>query len=476
MAPNICLIVSVMLAGQSPERSQWQIAPHLSAGQELVYRGTFSEEIFGRGVEFKRAYRLDNRVFVLESSSEGINAAIYTVLRLRTSPSGRGEPEPCSVRLELAKVDPHGHLTAEPGVILTVPMEGPATAECGAFVEFPRGSVKLKQAWEVLDNHRPAQAWKLLGVETMGGTRCFKIEAVQKSEDWDHPRADRTAWRRRDLVWVAQDLGIAFRVERTIERRDPAQVEATQRSIAQFELQSNLRYPGRLFEDRRHEILQAHKFYESVAPMLPNPSHFGPQVFQVVEERIEQHIANQAPTPYRDAILQVKRRVEAAQRGEVPPAAAQDEESLEPSICSIGCKAPDFVVPDLTTRESVHLRRWLGKPLLMVFYNPTSASSADLLRFAQGVQDSQSKTVHVVAFAFSEDGALIRKQKDELHLTIPILAGKGLRQAYAVDATPKLVLIDSAAIVRGSYIGWGPETPLAVKDELRLWLPRKTRP
>ena len=42
--------------------------------------------------------------------------------------------------------------------------------------------------------------------------------------------------------------------------------------------------------------------------------------------------------------------------------------------------------------------------------------------------------------------------------------------SYAVEATPKVVLLDSDGVVRGTYLGWGRETPSAVTEELKRWL------
>lgn len=132
------------------------------------------------------------------------------------------------------------------------------------------------------------------------------------------------------------NLGLAFKVERKIERRDPAHRDPTERSIAQYELQSNLQYPGRLFEDRRREIMQARGYYEAVAPLLPNPTKMGPAPFDAVLAKITHHLENEPPTPYREAVLQVKRRVEAAKRGESPPSLSQEGAGLTTNGLSVG--------------------------------------------------------------------------------------------------------------------------------------------
>src|SRR5262249_19114974 len=156
-------------------------------------------------------------------------AAFYTVFKVRDTRREPGkEPEPTSVRLELGKVSPQGQITADEDVSLTVPLEGPATVECGAFVELPRGRLQAGQTWTTPEAKRPARTWQVLGMDTVNGISCLKLEGWQQSSDWDHPRADRTAWRRHDVVWLSPRLGVAQKVERTIERRAPAHVQPTQ--------------------------------------------------------------------------------------------------------------------------------------------------------------------------------------------------------------------------------------------------------
>jgi hypothetical protein len=477
MVANFCLLTCALLAAQPPDHSEWLWLPRLSRGQELVYRGSFTEEALGKGVQFSHTYRVENRILVLETPPRGFDVAFYTVLKLRTPRLERGtEPEPTSVRLELARVDLQGRITGDAGVALTVPLDGPATIECGVFVEVPTGRMGGKQPWQVAEVNRPVHVWKILGTELINGTRCLKLEGVQQASDWEKPRGDRASWRRRDVVWLAPHLGVAYKVERTIERKEPAHRDVTQRSLVQYELQSNLQYPGQLFEDRRREILQAHNFYDSVAPLLPNPTKVGARPFEAVLAKITHYLDNQPPTPYREAVLQVKRRVEAARRGESPPLALQEEAVHENAVAVMGQRAPDFIVTNLLTKDSERLHAWIGRPILMVFYSPGSVTANELLTFAQRLQDKHGRQLYVLAFAVSDDTEAIRKQWRELRLGIPILSGKGMRQSYAVEATPKLVILDAEGVVRGSYVGWGPETPETVREEIRRWLSRGDPP
>jgi peroxiredoxin len=474
MVANFCLITCVLFVAQQPEHAAWQSSPRLSRGQELVYRGSFAQEALGKGVQFSRSYRLENRVLVLDTSSRGLEVAFYTVLKLRVPQGDRAkEPPPNSVRLEVARVSSQGRLSADPGVVLTVPLDGPTTEECGMFVEMPRGRLTLNQTWEVTEDNRPARVWKVRDTEIVNNTNCLRIEGLQQSEDWDQPRGDRTAWRRRDTIWQSPTLGVAYKVERVVEQREPAHKDPTQRSVVQYELQTPMVYPGQLFENCRREILQAKKFSEEIAPYLPNPTRYGSRPFESMLVKIDHYLDNNPRSAYRDAILQVKRRVESARKGETPPLLADAGQS---NGLTIGQRAPDFVTTDLLTGKSANLRLWQGRPLVMVFYTPKSLKAEEVLRFAQKLQDSNAGQVSVVTLAISDDTELLQKQQKDFSLSLPILGGKGLRQSYGVDATPKLVVIDGTVIVRGGFVGWGPETPASVTDEVNLWLRKDERP
>ena len=474
MTATLCLIGCLLAPAQAPDRpappvrGEWAVAPHLGKAQELVYRGSFTEEANGAGVQFNRAFRIESRVFVLETPAQGADVAFLTILKSRdpqsNAPAG-GEPTAESVRLELAHVDAQGGVKADPGVALAVPLEGPPTLECGAFAVVPDGRVAADATWETAEEGRPMRTWRVLGAEQIDGERCVKLEGVQKSDDWDKPRGDRPAWRRTDTVWLAPGLGVASRVERVVERREPARRDPTYKGVLRYELEESMQYTGRLYEERRREITQAHAFADAAAPLLTTPAKYGPQLTALMN-RIAYHLDHQPQTPYREAVLQVKRRVEAAQRGETPPAPATvDPPDVPPAVAAVGGEAPDFLAPDLVANTTFHLRPALGKPTLLVFYNPASPSAAVVLAYAQQMSDSH-KDLSVLALSMSGDVDAARKQRADLKLTVPLLDGSGLRTSYNVDGTPKLMLLDGKGVVRGDFTGWGRETPDEVLEEL----------
>jgi peroxiredoxin len=436
----------------------------------LLYTGSYAEEAIGQQIHFTRNYHLESRLFFLRASPQGSDVALLTILRPRDRQQDQASVSavPSSVRLELVKVDPHGRLALDPPGALTVPLDGPATVECGSFVEVPRGRFHLGQIWEVQEEGRPPCVWKIVGSEVMGGVSCLKVIGLQQSEDWDQPRADRTAWRRQDSLWIAPNTGIAYRVERTLERREPARQDPTQRSTTTYNLESRVFFPGPLYEDRNREIMLAHGLARTAEPFLKDPEKNGSRPLDAILTKIRFNNDNQTATPYREALFQLQRRVQAARRGEAAPADATDTELPAPHA-AINQPAPDFVVTDFTNHDSARLRRFLGRPIVMVFYQPGSKTASETLRFAQDLREHNPNGLTVLGLAMTDDAAAVLKQRAELKLTFPLLSGAGLRRTYDVEATPKLLVLDGAGIVRGAYLGWGQETPTIVREELKHW-------
>jgi peroxiredoxin len=489
MLTSLCLLSCVLAPGQTPARpfggppparlapldrdadaGGWLLAPHLDRAEELVYRGTFTEESTSvRGVLLSRSYRLEDRLFVLGTPASGPEVAFLTLLRGKPGSAGDGAPV-VSVRLEVVRADVHGRLTATSPRSLAVPLEGPPTIECGAFVEVPPGRLHPQQTWEVTEDGRPARVWHVAGSDSVNGTGCLKVVGVQQSDDWDRPRGDHAGWRRTDTVWLSPRLGIAYRVERVLERRDAGQEAPNHRAVLRYELESDLPYPGKLYEDRRDEIMQAHAFQDRLAPLQAHPGPDAPGQLDALLAKIHYHLEHHLPTPYREAVLQLKRRAEAAKRGETPPAPLPDDTNAAPAVAVPGSPGPDFLATDLVHQKATRLQQFLGRPVVLVFYSPTSFQAEEVLRFAQRLADRHKGEVSVVGLAMSEDVERVRRQHDELGLTFPLLDGTGLRHSYVVETTPKFVVLDGNGVVRGSYLGWGQEAPLAVVTDIKRCL------
>ncbi|MGE3809805.1 MAG: TlpA family protein disulfide reductase [Gemmataceae bacterium] len=477
MVATLCFLGGLLAPAQVPALQQgpvpYLLTPRLARAQELVYRGSYAEETTGNGVRNSRSYDLDTRLLVLDVNDTGADVAFLTTLKLQRKKGALDTPDPGSVRLELARLDPQGRLTSPAGTSLLASLTGPSTIDCDAVIEVPRHRVAIDQGWEVAESGRPPHSWMVVGTENVAGTLCIKLAGLQQSADWSRPRADHTAWRRTDLVWLSPKLGVAVKVERTIERREPARQEPTQRFSARYELESGLVYPRQLLEDRLRDINQYTALARLAAPVLGQVGKARADAVDPLLMKIKLHTDGQPATPYRPALDQLRRQLEASKRGEL--AFVPENAGPKPvSVATVGRPAPDFIVPNLIREgehaEMVRLHRLLGKPTLLLFYSPDSRFVHEILRFAQKIHDG--KSVQVLALAFSDERDVVVKQYNEMSLTVPLLAGKGLRHTYGVEATPRLVVIDGDGVVRGTFTGWGPEIPGSVLAELERWLRR----
>src|SRR5205807_779556 len=140
-------------------------------------------------------------------------------------------------------------------------------------------------------------------------------------------------------------------------------------------------------------------------------------------------------------------------------------------VAAPGRQAPDFLAPDFLNKDPARLRKWIGRPIMLIFYNPASESARDLLRFAERLNYANRLQVTIVALAMSDDAEQVRRQHEALELSFPILNGIGLRQTYDVTSTPKIVVIDGTGIVRGACTGCGIGTADEATEELQHWLP-----
>lgn len=476
MVTPICLITCALATAQPLESGEWLLSPKVQTGLELVYTGNCTEEALIPHVVFQRQYRMELHALVLAARLKDADIALLTSLNLR---DGRGEKgprdkkieAPWSTRLELARFDMQGRLLETEGKALSSPMNGPPTMEAGFLVEFPLIRVSKNQTWDVTEEGRPSRTWVVLGTEMENGVTCIKILGQQQSNDWDKPRADQTAWRRRDTVWINPGLGVAQKVERVTERRDPARIGPTHRTTVQYTLESGLKYRGNLFEDRRHEIQMARKFHEEAAPFLKQPVLFKSQI-EAIQRKVSLRLENTTPTPYRKALTHLLGRLESAQKGELPPDLPTGTPVVLPKTVQIGQRVPDVIVSELGGKETTRLHRLLGKPVLIFFYNPAAESSREVLRFVQGLIEKHPGAMNFLAMAVTEDADLACKVQADLKLPFPAHDGKAFHTTFGVDATPRLVLVDAEGIVRTTHTGWGFQSPAEMMTEIRRCLPR----
>lgn len=457
-----CLLISALALGQPTSRSEWQLAPQLASGLELVYAGAYTEETLIPNVQFQRHYHLDALVLVLDPSGRAWDVAFMTTLTARSAEENKAN-KPSSVRLEVGQVDSQGKLVGANARKLLAPLDGPPLLEAGCFIDAPRLRLTKNSTWEVNEADRPPRSWQVVGLDTAAGVTCLKVVGKQQSRDWDQPRADQTGWRRRDTVWINPQLGVAEKVERVIERRAPARTEPTHRLTVQYQLKSHLRYPGRLYEDRKQEILNALRLQEDAAALLRQPAQHRTQLESLIK-KVSLQLDNQPPTPYRKALFHLAGRLESARHGDTAPEPVAQGNVPPPAAVGVGQRVPDFVVSEIAGSKSARLSKMLGRPILVVFYNPSTDIGREVMMFARGMAQQHGVAVMAMAVGVSAETAL--KQQRELQLPFAILDGGGMRLTFAVEATPRLVLLDHDGILRSAHTGWGPQVPREIQEEL----------
>ena len=461
MLVSACLVAWTLVASQGPQTPLLPWGPRLDRGQELVYRGSFTEENSKRGSKITRRFQVENRILVLETLPTGIKIAVLTIAEAQESNLTRLDPHR-AVNLQLGRVDLKGRIAFDSGEPLQIPQQGPPVIEGGCFVELPTVKAASATKWTAAEAGGPHQ-WRMTGAEAVEGQACAKLLGVQQSEDWDHPSIGRTALRRYDTVWLSPPMGVAVRYERVVERREATSPEPVQQATANFQLESSLTYPGQLFRDREAEINLYCQYSQLAESLFRAPSPDSPRRLGALAEKIAYHCDTQPPTPFRPALKALQSRLESASRGDLPPVPSEKE--IRPALASAvgNSTAPDFVATDMNNGAAVRLQLLRGRPVLLLFFDPRSASAIETLRFAQTI--AQTTHVSVLGLSVTNEAAPVLPEHD-LKLTFPLVKAAELRSAYGVDATPKIILLDGFGLIRGTFDGWGEETPSLVREEL----------
>jgi hypothetical protein len=142
----------------------------------------------------------------------------------------------------------------------------------------------------------------------------------------------------------------------------------------------------------------------------------------------------------------------------------------------VGQPAPEVAAVDLISGETRRLHGGVKQPSLIVLFQPGAATATELLTFTRRLQETSGSRLAVVGLAIGGGAGPVRQLRNDLGLTFPILSGDAVRDIYAADGTPKMVLLDAAGVTRGIWVGWGQETSSVILGELQHWLKNDTAP
>ena len=464
----------------------------LQTGDELTFTGSVAEGVDRPGTRFRRAQTLEIRVLVLAATDAWADVAVLTLLRrtddVVTGAVGAitgGTPEraaPPAVRLDLVRVHADGtaHQLTPVGppplaldaktparTLPPLPLDSFAPFEFGMFPPRPPRSAPAAP-WAVAstDPNRPAEAWQAQGYGFVTAERCAMRVMNQQHPNWAKPVGGQTAWHRADAVWVSTLDGTARKVHRVIRHRDGLATGLAAWVEVKYELKEQTRVIGRTFDRYRRDVETAFATAAAVAPFLPHAVKHGPKLFESRLAKLDAYMDESgASGPYREAVLAVRRQLDAARRGEtvtkMSPAALAPAAARRSAWPAPGQLAADFTAGPFRLAES-H-----GKPVLLVFFAPDSDTTDLTLAIADALHLKYGTRAVVVPLTVW-GGA---KERDRRKLTVPVYDGTQAEAAYAVESVPRFVLVDGGGVVRWAFRGVGDETGYSARAELDRLLP-----
>jgi hypothetical protein len=348
VSPAAFLALTLLAPCSPPERP-----PLPGRGDELLYAGTVTEAVDRPANRFRRKHELEVRVLALDRRDGAADLAVLTLLRRTDDGAVTGAvgqvvgvkpeaaPSPPAARLDLVRTrwrERPGDwqretallapaaalpLALRPGTparpLPVVPLDTFAPFEFGPFPPLSASLTGRDRGTRVVVRGQPDGVWKFGPDEVIAGERCARLEMIQQAPDWDAPVGGQTAWRRTDVVWVSVRDETVRRVERVIRQRDGVGPTGVRIETA-YELKEQVKATGRAYDRRRREVELAYATAAELAPLLPDAAKLGPRPFEARLARLDQHLREEDPgTPYREAVLAVRRQLAAARAGESGP-------------------------------------------------------------------------------------------------------------------------------------------------------------
>ncbi len=258
---SLVLLVA-MLTPAAPPGTVRPIALRLERGQEFVYHSVYNQESDRPGSQFSRL--LDTYVLILDTSPQGSQAAVMTVMRVDNKPGAEAVPV---VRLEYARIDSLGRIALDSTSTLPrVPIDGPPMLDPLPFIELTPAMPEAGQQWESVDADQAPLWQRLLVTEFHRFDRCWKIKTEQSSGDWNV--AGRTVWKRNEMAWMSLQHGFIVRRERTTDWRTESGETRKSSLVAELELMPPASVQQDQFRDRKIEIKAAVEFAKELAELM----------------------------------------------------------------------------------------------------------------------------------------------------------------------------------------------------------------
>jgi hypothetical protein len=462
MGSLVFLIAGAWMAAQSEPADPSLL--RLQREQEFVYSGPCTLISEQPGNRTSRTWFMMHCILIRNNGTRGAEATFLTIQKTPPQPGVSTLPV---AQLEQAIIEPNGKIAFQPTAssIPRIPLEGPPNLEVAAFVELPKTGLNGPTTWTTKAENGLPQTWRIQGVEEFSGSRYPVLIGEQSSPDWKD--GSNPGWFRQDKVLLDFSGGYAVKIERTIRRREDGGRVTTLFASCELDAGVPTPCPGGLFLDRWKTIQKTVAFAGELAELqlprgAPNLS-----AYDELLTRIDQQLRIQADTPYREALVTLRRRVELARQGERPPAPLTVPTMKVPlPPVPPEPKSPDFALTDLITGRPTSSSDLRGKPGILFFFKPSSPTVQNLLYCAQDLSSRYAGQAHVLATATEGAPATILALRNQLQLTIGVFTGQDARRLLPVETTPCIIILDKSGAIRFTTLGWGGEYPVWIGREM----------
>jgi hypothetical protein len=330
----------------------------------------------------------------------------------------------------------------------------------------PNKPLDTGATWTLHHAGQESTQCRVTGMESVLGIGCVKVETMQQSQNWDADNIALPAWMNRASIWIDPKSRIVRRLHRDYRVRRPGDTQPSQALLAQYDLTSDFQYHGEHLQQRIADFRAGHTAQNHLEQALASIDRQRPRLLANLKDTIELTLRDKLYwTPYRPAILAMISLAD--YKSNESKAGETVRQRSEPQSL-LGRKARNFVIRVAETDETLTLKKVAGKPVVLVFMDPSSPLSIRALRTAVWAAQNHAElapTVYAVCTEIGEDTA--KQLKEAVPGAFTICTGKGIDRAYGVDAVPYTLYIDASGYLRGSYVGYGPEMTTALVADLR---------
>lgn len=468
----ITAAITAILSASGPN-GVWEIEHRFQVGQELFYEGRIHDEFAALGVSTESDRRLAVRALVLDRTAKGLaTVGVYTVQRsAQASRDAKPNDLLDATAVHFAKINCSGvghPLWSANNAEIAPPVEDSMIAELGFFLEGPDKPVRLGDKWVVRHPGQPNVACEAVRFESVTGTPCLAVEQHFESQNWSNGEISLPAWQIKQTVWFEPKAGCVFKIDRTLETRRPETVGHVQTRHTVYELATNIKYHGNVFQNMLSDFQAAHDAQLSLERALAYKDATRSRLLLATRQDLKSAMQRLFSTPYRPAIEWMNDRAEAAEKY-VADAEPEDVPVLGGSRkAHVGQRAPNFVVRSTETGDKITGRTSKGQTILMVFVDPTSKLSRDALQTSllAIAQAKPTENVRVLAVCPKSDSAAEEQLRKEVPGKYEVCSGMGTDGAYGIKHLPHVVLIDHSGVLRMNQVGFGPEVYAGLVHDL----------